>query len=154
MMLQTPLGQCTQHMVMTERKINTLVLKPNLLYSTFTLLNTSDFSGTISPNQLWVNIFSLQNLLSIRAVRSISLLEQKYLNKAVENCHEHSLWLFKASQPEDPIIPFTTQNTEYEFMFRVDSYALAFISVVKRDESSALPSDWCLHPFLRVSDGV
>lgn len=66
----------------------------------------------------------------------------------------NSLLLFKTAQPEDPIIPFTTQFTECGFMFGVDSYALAFISVVKRYESSALPSHWCLHPFLRASDGA
>lgn len=42
-----------------------------------------------------------------------------------------SLWLFKASQPEDPIIPFTTQNTQPGFIFVVDNSALAFISAVK-----------------------
>lgn len=95
-------------MVMTERKINTVVLKPNLLYSIFTLSNASDFSGTISPNQLWINMFSLQKLPSIRAIRNISLLEQTFLNKAIGTAMNNSLLLFKASQPEDPIILFTT----------------------------------------------
>lgn len=58
-------------------------------------------------------------------------MEQKFWIKLQGTAMNGSLWLFKASQPEDPIIPFTTQNTQPGFIFVVDNSALAFISAVK-----------------------
>lgn len=81
---------------------------------------------------MWVNIFSLQKVPSSRGIRNISLFVQKLLNEAVGCCYEQVIvFIYKASQPEDPITPFTTGNAGSGFTFEGDIYALACVSVAE-----------------------